>query len=418
MNKRAIIITGIIVGFLALCAVVALLIIPKDKLNKNNTLTIAYYNVNQSIQTSLTDLIQKYEQQNEKRLIVYEISDKTSLSEQIKKNKIDLIFASAGYAVNKTVALSDEATNIPSELLSQMFSTMYEAAIRKGQSIKAIPLIFDNLEIDIEKSEFYMSGLEAISTWEEIERFLQIQKSKHQNDGIFPMSFAGSDPVLLLDIIGAFGEAFEGLDSYNKAVEILTQAAAAGTSFDAKETANKLFIDAYAPLAYSFSYLKQFVKQGYVTPSYKVLRNTDINSFLQQRVTNLIITNLSTHRTFDVKAISRYSSIFVPSKKRPEQRHFTANITYAVPVSSNKNDLKNSLLEYLVSTSVQSELSNRTGLAPVLANCSTPDLQADDARYWIAATSTPLAGLGHEAELSEDQLQALKNAVIELMNSI
>ena len=175
--------------------------------------------------------------------------------------------------------------------------------------------------------------------WEEIESFLQIQKSKHQNDGIYPMSFAGSDPVLLLDIIGAFGEAFEGYDSYNKAVEILTQSAAAGTSFDAKETANKLFINPYAPLAYSFSYLKQFIKQGYVTPAYTELKNTDINSYLQQRVTNLIITNLSTHRTFDVKAISRYSSIFVPSKKRPEQRHFTANITYAVPVSSNKNDL-------------------------------------------------------------------------------
>lgn len=418
MKKKALIILGIIIAFLALSAVVALLIIPKEKLNKNNTLTIAYYNVNESIQNSLTDFIQEYAQQNDKKIVFLQIEQTPALSEQIKKNKINLIFAPAGYAVKKAVAVSEDMTEIPSEHLSQMFSTMYEAAIRKGQSIKAIPLIFDNLEIDIEKSEFYMSGLESISTWEEIERFLQIQKSKHQNDGIFPMSFAGSDPVLLLDIIGAFGEAFEGYDSYNKAVEILTQAAAAGTSFDAKETANKLFIDPYAPLAYSFSYLKQLIKQGYVTPAYTELKNTDINSYLQQRVTNLIITNLSTHRTFDVKAISRYSSIFVPSKKRPEQRHFTANITYVVPVSSNKNDLADSLLEYLVSTSVQSELSNRTGLAPVLANCSTPDLQADDARYWIAATSTPLAGLGHEAELSEDQLQALKNAIIELMNGI
>ena len=38
----------------------------------------------------------------------------------------------------------------------------------------------------------------------------------------------------------------------------------------------------------------------------------------------------------------------------------------------------------------QEKLCAQTGFAPVLAQCKTVDRQADDARYWVAATNPPL----------------------------
>ena len=254
-----------------------------------------------------------------------------------------------------------------------------------------------------------MSGMKAIRSWKDIEEFCAIQKNK----GDFPVSFAGSDTLFLLDLLGALGEAFEGEAAYNKAAEILSLQASLST-FDAKEVADQLFIVPDAPLAYSIYYLKKLIEKGYVTPSSQYLKHSDINSYIQQRVTNLFFTRLSVHRTYDIKAIDRYSSIYVPSAKTPENRHFTATITYAVPLNS-KNKNLNSLIEYLLSSQTQGALSQMTGLAPVLANCPTPDQQADDARYWVAATSTPVAGLGHEAFLTSEQQKELQAAILNLL---
>ena len=37
----------------------------------------------------------------------------------------------------------------------------------------------------------------------------------------------------------------------------------------------------------------------------------------------------------------------------------------------------------------QTELCTESGLAPVQKNCIVPDLQADDVRYWLAASNGP-----------------------------
>ena len=394
---------------LILIASVAILVAKKQSSQKR-TFTVAFYDVDESIKNAISSLIKENNRNDDFEIAFYTISKSEELSEQIKKNRINIIFAPAGYAAKKAVAVSNINSSINSEMLNGLFSSARESVITKDTNIRAVPLILDNLEIDIEKSEFRMSGMNSIATWKDIEEFGSIQKNKID----FPFCFAGTDYVFLLDLLGALGEAFDGVDAYNSAAEILSQEALF-SSFDAKDTVNKLFINPDAPLPYSFYYLKKLAEKGYISPASEYLKNTDVNSYLQQRVTNLIFTTLSTHRTYDIKAIDRFSTIYVPSEKFPEQRHFTATITYAVPVSNEKFDYSNNLIEYLVSTEAQTKLSNMTGLAPVLANCPTPDHQADDARYWIAATSTPLAGLGHEAELSDEQKEQLRKAILDLL---
>lgn len=398
----------LLIIFVALIAAGSIIFGISSRKSKNS-ITIGFYNSTENVASSLSTLVKRYSESPNIKMNFYFFNSDSDISEQIKKNKIDLIIAPAGYAVKKAIALADEECSYPKEKLSEMFSSMQQSVIIKDEKIKALPVIFDNFEIDIEKSTFYMSGMKSISTWKDIEEFSAIQKNK----GNYAISFAGADTLFLLDLLGALGEAFEGESAYNKAAEILSLQASLST-FDAKEVADKLFIVPDAPLAYSLYYLRKLVEKGYVTPASQYLKHSDINSYIQQRVTNLFFTKLSVHRTYDIKAIDRYSTIFVPSKTIPENRHFTANITYAVPVNS-KNKNINSLIEYLLTSQVQGELSQMTGLAPVLANCPTPDQQSDDARYWVAATSTPVAGLGHEAFLSTEQQKELQAEIIKLL---
>lgn len=65
-----------------------------------------------------------------------------------------------------------------------------------------------------------------------------------------------------------------------------------------------------------------------------------------------------------------------------------------------------------ISNSKQELLCKETGLAPVQKNSQVPDHQADDVRYWLAASlgpATPLAGY-----LPDTQCQ---NLVAELIKS-
>ena len=401
-------------GILVIAGIVAIIFgVKQSSLRKyeSTRVTVGFYEVSQAQQESFTNIIEEISSNASFDVEFYKIEKDQDFEQQINDKKINLILAPAGYAVEKAVDVASESAQIEPAVTGGMFSSMRQLAVTKDNKLKAVPLIFDNLEIDIELSAFNMSGLESIATWDDLEKFAQLQKSE-----MYPVSFAGAEPVFLLDLLGAMGEALEGYDAYLKAAEILKAAVEeknADGEFDAAAVANKIFIDPDAPIPYSLYYLKQFIKKGYVTPAARELINTDINSYIQQRVTRCFFTTLSVHRTFDTKAVSRFSTIYVPSKTNAGQRHFTATATFAVPVNSNKNT--GVVIEGLLSEQNQAKLSQSTGLAPVLANCRTPDKEADDARYWVAATNTPVAGLGHEAQLTDSELVQLANAINALL---
>lgn len=375
---------------------------------EKSKVTVGFYNLDDAQQKSFTQIVSELCEEKNIPVNFFKIEKDDDFSKQITENKINLVLAPAGFAVQKAVDAAGKEVSISADTTSGMFTSMRQAVIQSDGVIKAIPLIFDNLEINIEISAFKMSGMERIATWNDIEQFAQIQKRELD----YPVSFAGAESDFLLDLLGALGEAFDGYEEYNRAAEILKDAVAAkkdGAVFDAATVANKIFIDPDAPLPYSLYYLKQLVKKGYITTASKELIHRDIGSYIQQRVTKAFFTTLSVHRTYDPMAVSRFSTIYVPSKNEAGLRHFTATTTYIVPLTTSQN--VEYIIEQLVKTETQTTLSQITGLAPVLANCHTPDQQADDARYWVAATNPPLSGLSREAELTDEEIKALGNEI-------
>ncbi|WP_027728751.1 hypothetical protein [Treponema sp. C6A8] len=380
--------------------------------SKNHSIKVGFYNISEVQEKAFTDCISAICLDKKINVSFFTVTPDL-YSNQIQKNKIDLIICAAGYALKNSTASAQKDVNISNEVIGGMYSSMREAIIAFHGKNKAVPLIVDNLEIDIDISEFKMSGMERIATWKDIEQLAK----KVLNKEFEPISFAGAEPVFLLDLLGGIGEAFDGYDGYNKATEILAKASvkakSSPDSFDATVLVKSLFLDEDAPLPSSLYYLKQLINKGLISKASKDLVHNDINSFVIYRLTSIFFTTLSLHRGYNEKAISRYSSIFFPSKLSPSGRHFTANSTFAVPLKS--DDKVYSIIEALLSAEYQENLCQKTGLAPVLANCRVPDKQSDDVRYWIASTNAPVAGLGHEAYFTPDQLQKIRSVIDEYL---
>lgn len=370
------------------------------------SIIVSFYNVDSVNKEALKKIMGETAEQQKIKISFNDVNQLPSSTKS--KIKSDIVITSAGYSLNQILEFKQEKSALSQEITDGLFQSMKDSVVYKDNDIQALPLFFDNIEINIEKAEYKSSKMKGINSWSDIEDFCKIQKKKTD----YPVAFAGAEPVLMLDMLGAFAEGLDGYEAYLKAVDVLNSADK--QTFDGLDIARKLLVASDAPLKNTFAFMNNLFKQGYMNPAATKFINRDVNSFAQARRVNVFFTNLSSHRKMEDKTVERYSSIYVPSKSNASNRHFSANITYAVPMNS--NETVQNVLADMLSVKKQEELSNATGLAPVLAFCKTPDQQSDDARYWIAATEAPLAGLGHEVEFTVEQQIQLAEAICGLLS--
>lgn len=401
INRKTILAASIIALVLVVFSVLAAIIFS----GKKNTVAIWGLEKPQSL--AVKSEIEKISKEQNLALEVQILDGEKSLSSQLMiPAKILAVITTKGYGTETAESKASKNSALSADLTLEMTSSMRAAAKitknEKGEKddgkISVIPLLSDNLEIDIATQAFRNSGMSAISTWSDIENFSRIQKRKIE----FPLVFAGADGKFFLDLLGGLAEAFDGQDSYKKAKEILKNAA--GKRFNAAKLADELAQNPDSPLITSVRTLKNWQKNGILNPNTFALSKKDVNAFVSNNLASGFFMSLSDHRNFGSK-ISNYSSIYLPSENNAAARCFTSATICAVPIKKSKPVEK--LIKTLVSQEGQENLSRATGLAPVLAHCRTPDKQADDVRYWIAATNTPNAGLGNEIFFTPSQYRQL-----------
>lgn len=398
INKKTILAGAIIASVLAVFSVLAAIIFS----GKKNTIAIWGLENPQSL--AVKSEIEKISKEQNLALEVQILDGEKSLSSQLLlQPKILAVITTKGYGTETAEHKASKKSALPADFTFEMTSSMRAAAkitenARGENEISVIPLLSDNLEIDISTQAFRTSGMKAISTWSDIENFSRIQKRKIE----FPLVFAGADGKFFLDLLGGLAEAFDGQDSYKKAREVLKNAAE--KRFNAAKIADELAENPDSPLITSVRNLKNWQKNGLLNPSTFALSKKDVNAFVSNGLASGFFMSLSDHRNFGSK-ISNYSSIYLPSENNAAARFFTSATVCAVPLKKSKSVEK--LVKTLVSQEGQENLSRATGLAPVLAHCRTPDKQADDVRYWIAATNTPNAGLGNEIFFTTAQYRQL-----------
>lgn len=388
---KILIVAAAAVLVLALAAVISL------STKKN---TVAIYGLEEPQAQALKSQIEEISNKKNLGLEVVVFTNEKTLTSQLNLSPKTLaVITTAGYGMENAVKKAGKKAGVSFDLTSEMTSSMRNSVrLNENKKVAAIPLLSDNLEIDINTQAFRTSGMERIATWDDISTFCRIQKRRID----FPLAFAGSDGEFVLDLLGGFAEALDGQDSYNKAAEILKDAA--GKKFDAVEIAKSLADNPDSPLITSVRLLKNWYKNGFLNASTFSFTKKDINAFVENSLASGFFMTLSDHRNSGNK-ISDFSSIYFPSDHTASSRTFSSTTIYAVPLKKSKSAEK--LISDLLSAEGQEKLSRSTGFAPVLAQCRTPDKQADDVRYWVAATNPPNAGLGHEVYFTQEHFRQL-----------
>lgn len=365
-------------------------------LTPSKNFTIAFYRVDEKQRQGITQVINDIAAKNNIQVLYVEYNPEKSIKDEIPlAKKPNIVLTTSGFALETAIDKASKKASLPPELSQGMTSSM-RAGIKQAEGkITALPILSSHFEVDIDLAEFQNSNTKYINTWNDVEKFMREQKRKKES----PMIFAGGNADTLLDIMGAMAESIDGTESYTEAAKIIR------TTDNPVKTAIKLCDEPNSPLATSVKQLKSWYKLGFIHPGTFSLQQNDVEAFASSRLSSVLFMSLENHRACAQKTISRYTSIYFPSEHGANSRIFTGKTYYAIPLV--KSTKAEKILSELVSPESQEALSRATGLAPVLAQCRIPDKQADDARYWIAATAVPLPGLSNEAYLTKQQKTAI-----------
>ncbi|WP_294429634.1 hypothetical protein [uncultured Treponema sp.] len=392
INKKVLLIA--LASFLIIASVLLFIIFSPSR-----TYTVAFYKVEDVQRHGITATIKKIAEEKKFAVEFIQYNSDKSLEEQVPiAKKPALVITTSGFAVDEAIDKASFRSAVPADFIQGMTSSMRSAIKQEDGKIQALPFLSSHYEVDIDLAEFRNSNTKQINTWKDVEKFMREQKRKQDA----PMVFAGGNPDDFLDFAGAFAESLDGAPSYGDAVQILKNNK---KNFNPVRTAIQLCDEPDSPLATTVKQLKSWYKSGFIHPGVFSFQTNDVEAFASSRLSSVLFMSFENHRQVAQKTISRYTSIYFPSENPANTRVFTGKSYFAVPLTSSEKT--RILLPELLSTSNQEALSRSTQVAPVLAQSRIPDKQADDARYWIAATTAPLAGLSNEVYLTKQQKIAL-----------
>lgn len=350
----------------------------------------AFYGISEANVKGISEILQTTHTRKNKKSAPYEIlilEDTTSLASSLKKSKKkpDLLFiysgANAEYAVTQSVK---KKLGFEPYILNGMTTSIRQIAPIFNKKIIGVPLLIDNYEVDVNVAKFNASKIENINVLDDLENLAKVSKSST----MAPLIFAGGEDAALINTFAALVEALSGKDAVESAKLRIRQSIKSGKS---SQTAfYELLKDLCAPEGEFYEatmLLKNWMTYGIIPKNIYQMTFKDIRSFLTNNLSTICFMTLSEHRLFQRNVISKFSSVYVPGKEMNVERNFQAPVILTIPMKKNK--IVGKSIE-LLANDLQSRLSSTTGLAPVQANCGIPDHQADDVRYWVAASGKPL----------------------------
>ncbi len=407
-----------VVLLLAAGGLVAGLLVHK-KLGEAGSSTIAFYRVPVNVQNAMLEVLNSELEQaagnHKKPFEAVLLNDQLSLEEQketlkacgavIFVNDLETAQFFEG-PVAKSIELS-VAEGYPSSILSSIKLEGAGAAEAAGKpsavagktsksgasaTVKILPFLYDFYELDVNYPLYKKSGMKSLDVWIDLAetgyRELAFTKA--------PVILPAADDRELLNIMGLIAEAHSGYEAYDKMLE----------DFDL-ETAL-----AYGnPLAQAVGEVKGLLQHGIIPYDSLKFTADDVLFYLDYQLAGITFTKLSQHRKITNKVVNNYTSIYCPSKVFTSDRKFAAD-QYSISLIK-KNKTTELLLKNLTD-SLQTQLATKTGLAPVQKNCAVPDHQADDVRFWLAASKGPVMPLANFFR-TEEELHAAANRVRELL---
>ncbi|MCR4953281.1 MAG: hypothetical protein K6A43_04320 [Treponema sp.] len=417
---------------------------------KNYKPSVAFYNIDSSTQEIILSMLD-----DDYKTVILNSDIPLSAQKSDFKN-CSLIFSQTDYDVIEFCNSSKKVKTVPEEFLNGMSSTVVDftnflngnktsgksisgkpvsgtGANSSQSKIKLVPLLFDFYQIDIDFAAYKefssKNSNRPLNYWDDFTEFLELYAKTQKN----PLTFYGKDEKNLLAITGMLAEGLTANENaptlYENFCSALYQAYKTDIAKENYQNTNKnknptsqensnyhnvrqVLEEACSPNGFLYPAIKEFSKMIKNQISEKTafqLDQTEMNFYLENGISVSAFLKLSEHRKIDHKIINKFSSIYFPSKTDRVSRKFAAPCICVIPLK-NKAKITNQIEQ--LCNNRQTELSTRTGLSPVQKNCSVADHQADDVRYWIAASDGPVLPI--YAAIPSKQIQAFcTNLILE-----
>ncbi|MEE0886814.1 MAG: hypothetical protein UIB61_07900 [Treponema sp.] len=377
--------------------------------------TAAFYGISESNQEKIAKVLQSTASKKKGRFLPFNIvtlDTSVSLENALKKQKADIVFVNRGKNSDFAAARAvKKHTTFDIELLRGMTTSVRKTAFVSDEKVAAVPLLLDNYELDVHTEKFNSSNIKVLNTLDDLEKLAWITKSSTPSPIIFP----GGDNDFLINIFGALVEAVSGksacIEGKEKLEKLIDSGKANYNSYT--ETLKELFADGNA-YSETFKLLRNWSQKEILTKNVYQINVRDMKIFMQSEIVTAAFQSLSEHRTFERPVIAKYTSVYIPAETETSVRFFTSPVILGISLSKDK--IARAAIEKL-SNEFQSQLSFATGLAPVQANCSVPDVQADDVRYWVAASDEPLPALADWIFTTKGQKNAFAEALRNLLRA-
>ena len=405
MNKRNKII--IIIGAAVLLVAIALTVILLSVKKASGKLNVTFYGLEESQELSIKEEIQKLA--TEKISYTFQTLDSTKPMLPQLQGGTDLVIAPAGKNADSVSASvkSKKSPAVSNNILKGTSVSVRTAAVyNEDKKMVQVPILLDNVELLVSTKALKSTGTQAMQTWTDIEDFAVKAKEQYP----YSIVFAGSDPDTLLALVTALTEAYSGKKACDGAKERISDFLEKTPEPNNRECYDLILELAETPdtpLYTATQVISRWYKERLTHPNVFQMTKKDVEIYLQNDYAVLTFMTLTDHRKIDTNIMSKYTCLpralgnggntvgFFPSVRTASGRNLTSPIIMAIPLTTNK--LTKWTIEQLLSTPAQESLSAKTGLSPVLSNCIVPDIQADDVRFFVAATNAPIQPLGNSA---------------------
>lgn len=406
-TKKLLIICISALALLAVCGLVAGLLLRKSGAAGNTT--IAFYRVPQNVQNAIINVLNadSENQNQEKTFEALILSEDLTLEAQKKKiKKCDAVifindiqtaeFFESPVTKPINLALANIADGYPSSILSSLKisgaggssaadgSGAADGAENSTQSVKILPFLYDFYELDVNYPLYQKSQMKSLNVWDDLAETAYRELPYTKAPVILPVA----DDREFLNFMGLIAEALSGSEAYENMLE--------NFNFEAALEKGK-------PLALAVNEIKGFLQYGLMPYDSIKFIPEDILFYMDHELSGIYFTKLSQHRKISNKVVNNYTSIYCPSKVFTADRKFAAE---QYSISLIKNTAETTLLVKNLSDSLQTELATKTGLSPVQKNCAVPDHQADDVRFWLAASKGPVMPLANFFRTQEERHSA------------
>lgn len=377
--------------------------------------TAAFYGISETNQEQIAKVLQSTAAKKKGRFLPFNIvtlDSSVSLENALKKQKADIVFVNRGKNSDFAAArAAKKHTTFDIDILKGMTTSVRKTAFVQNEKVAAVPLLLDNYELDVHTEKFQASNIKTLNTLEDLEKLARITKSSTPSPIIFP----GGDNDFLINIFGALVEAVSGksacVEGKEKLANLIDSGKANYNSY--VETLKELFADGNA-YCETYKLLKSWSQKEILPKNIYQINVRDMKIFMQTEIVTAAFQNLSEHRTFERPVIAKYTSVYIPAVTETSERNFTSPVVLGISLTKDK--IARSAIEKLADE-FQSQLSFATGLAPVQASCSVPDVQADDVRYWVAASDEPLPALADWIFTTKGQKNVFADALRNLLRS-